>query len=394
MPFSDLLKKFGAYLGAPQGAGVGPGGYGTPPFVPQQPSPGGPGIDPGVDPSGGAGGPGLVTPEMQAAARRQGLLSFGASLLANSGPQPGPGIGFGAALGQAIQAGQAGNQGSIDNQLQQLLLKSQIQRNERGPAGNGDPSLVAEYKFAQANGYTGSFQEYIKYKQGQVQEPSAIQEAKYFATLTPEQQRQYLEVKRAQATPFVPAQQGGADVSFDRRTGTSVVAATPEQNQAAAAALKAAEAGGSAAGKIDTERASTFQQDVNLIDDEILRTQRLLTEFQNGKYQTGPIAGRLPNITDSAQNLEREQTRDVLKNISQATFGALSEGERGFLKGLGIDPTKNEGSNIAYLEEKLASLKNAKQRLVSRPPVSQTTQRGGQTTSDVGSLVEKYRTKK
>lgn len=390
MPFSDIYKQL---------FGLGGGYPGTPPFNPagtgvpggtNTPFPIGVGGDPGVDPMGG-----MITPEMQQAAKRQGLLSFGASLLQASAPRTGPRVGLGAALGDAILAGQQGRQGSLDNELQRMLLVAKLQETK-----NGGPK-VREYQFAKQNGFTGTYQEFLQIGQGGIgnfnpgdytpesfakfqqtgntadlqryvapsNPTSAIQEAEYFAKLTPEQQKQYLEVKRAQATPFVQAEQGGATGAFDRRSGSFTQQVAPEQNQAAAAALKAAEAGGATAGKLDTERAATFQQDLNVIDDEILRTQRLLTEFQGGKYQTGPIAGRLPSLRDAAQNLEREQGRDVLKNISAATFGALSEGEREFLKGIGIDPNRNEGSNISYLEEKLSTLQKAKQRLVSRPPV-------------------------
>ncbi len=368
MPFGnslyDLLKRRqGLEVG---GAAGGAGLLGA-----------GAGGDPGVDPSGGAGAAGGMDPRMLAAARQQGLLSFGASLLANSGPQPGPRIGTGAAIGQALQAGQGAYQGGIDNQLQQMLLMSKIQESKNGGRQTQDPALVAEYKFAQANGFTGSFQQYIDSKQSPQQPPSAIQEAQYFAKLTPVQQKQYLEVKRAAPTPFQQTDQGGATGAFDQRTGGFTAQVAPEQNQAAAAALKSAEAAGGVAGKVDAERAATFQQDIGVIDDEILRTQRLLTEFQQGKYQTGPILGpAATKFTTAGQDLSREQGKDVLKNISQATFGALSEGERQFLKGIGIDPIKNEESNIAYLNEKFTVLQKAKQRLLSRPPVDGRRQSG------------------
>ena len=170
MPFTDLyslLKRAQGQIGGLGGAGgavLGGGNpYGTPPFVPQQQSVGDPalgGIDPGVDPSAAApqsGFTGLLrSPQFQA---------FGASLLANSGYQPGKGITGGQALGEALMAGQQAKRQSLNDQLQQELLRAKISETKAQATGGGqDPALVAEFKFAQANGFTGSFPEYIRSK--------------------------------------------------------------------------------------------------------------------------------------------------------------------------------------------------------------------------------------
>lgn len=403
MPFSNpyqLLATLGVNpllpgAGSARTPGITPG-----PTAPAAPGMGGNLLDRLSAKLFGASDPtGMLTPEQQQAAQRQGLLGFGASLLANSGPQPGPGIGFGAALGQALQAGQAASSGGIQDQLQGLLLKSRIQENERqSAAATQDPALVAEYKFAQANGFAGSFQDYIKSKQQPVQQPAAIQEAQYFATLSPEQQRQYLQIKRATETPFRAAEQAGASGALDQRTGAFIPQVTAEQNQAAAAGLKAAEAGGTAAGKARGEFQAGYQDALNLVDDEILRTERLLQDFESGKYQTGPIAGALPSVRTAAQDLDREAGRDTLKGISSAVFGQLTNEERKFVAKLGINPSANEASNINLLRQRQAELQRTKQRLLSK---GQTQQQGGATGSfgastpnNVNSLVERYRTKK
>ena len=59
------------------------------------------------------------------------------------------------------------------------------------------------------------------------------------------------------------------------------------------------------------------------------------------------------------------------RNISSATFGALSEGEREFLKNIGISENVSEESNVAYLEERLKTLQRARDRLRTRPPLIQ-----------------------
>jgi hypothetical protein len=165
---------------------------------------------------------------------------------------------------------------------------------------------------------------------------------------------------------------------------------TPEQERAAAAARAAEERRRTELASEQAKREATFDNDLAAIDDEILRTQRLLTEFEQGKYQTGPLAGRLPAVRTAAQNLEREQGKDVIRNISSATFGALSEGEREFLRKLGISDTATEKSNIDYLQGRLRSLQVARERLKNRRPLitSQGAPESGAYTHPSGATVE------
>jgi hypothetical protein len=165
---------------------------------------------------------------------------------------------------------------------------------------------------------------------------------------------------------------------------------TPEQERAAAAARAATERRQTDLAATQAKREATFDDDVAVIDEEILRTQRLLSEFEQGKYQTGPVAGRLPAVRTAAQDLRREQGKDVIRNISSATFGGLSEGERGFLRELGISETATEESNKNYLKERLAALKNAKTKLINRRPLitSQGAPAEGAYTHPSGATVE------
>lgn len=332
-----------------------------------------------------------LDPAAQQSLNNQFLLNLGGGLLAGSRS----GQGFGGIFGNALQGAQQAKQQSIDSQLQRVLLKAKLKQAQEGDKGDlvaivgddGNPQYVrasdAIGKRPYANQGTqaappASLQEYGEYVK---QEIAAGRKPVDFLPFQEKLSKARVGAPYTQSVQMV----GGAPtgVQFDR-TGQTAPTQTPlntpqgEIDAAVARALaeERAKSSGAVAGKVDAERAATFQQDLGVIDDEILRTQRILTEFQQGKYQTGPLAGRLPNISDSAQNLEREQGRDVLKNISSATFGALSEGERQFLKGIGIDPSKNEGSNISYLEERLSSLQKAKQRLQSRGPVSVTQQSG------------------
>jgi hypothetical protein len=167
--------------------------------------------------------------------------------------------------------------------------------------------------------------------------PAGQREYEFFNGLGPEEQARFLEMRRGYAGPE------------------------------GAAALAAAKAQGSTIGKVQGERDATLEGDLAKIDDEINRTKRLIQEFQAGKYQTGYLAGKLPNVRTAAQDLQREQGKDVIGAISSATFGALSEGEREFLRNLGISENNSEESNINLLTRRQQELEKARDRLKKRP---------------------------
>lgn len=152
------------------------------------------------------------------------------------------------------------------------------------------------------------------------------------------------------------------DPSRGARTPIRTVS-SPEQERDAAAAAAQAQAAAREQGEAAGQRAATLNSDLARFDDEIERTQRLLQEFKSGKYQTGPLAGRLPNFRTSAQELAREQGKDVISAISSATFGALSEGEREFLRNLGVSENASEEANISLLEQRDRELRRARDRL-------------------------------
>lgn len=259
MPISDLYQlllqgqgQIGG-LGAAGGAGIlGAGSpYRTPGINPAA-------TDPGVDPSGGAA-PGLLAGLDPAAARRQAILAAGASLLQSGRTTTGPRINGAEALGNAIQAGQQGYQGGIDNQLNQLLLQTKIQQ---AKAGGNDPALVAEYKFAKENGFTGTFQEYIRAKNRQDDglgnvnpgdyDPASVQA--YLGSRTTENPNgDFSKLKRyvAPAQPTVQVVNGVPTVVNPSRTGgpvTQTPLSTLQQVTDAANKIKASEAKGTATG--------------------------------------------------------------------------------------------------------------------------------------------------
>lgn len=265
MPFSDLyaLLKRGqgqiGGLGGAGGAGLGGTGYagGTPPFFPTQRAgnpygtpPFAPPVgDPGVDPSiGGTPVPGFsgIDP---GAARGDAILSVASSLLKSGRTKTGPRINGAEALGDAISAGQQGYENGINGQLQRLLLKSRIAENERqASAGAQDPALVAEFKYAQSQGFAGSFQDYIKSKQGPQSQPADIQAYEYYNKLTPEQQKQFLEIKR-NSQPFQVVDYAGGKGKLNRVTGELEQVTTAAQEAAGAGTVAQGTASGTAAGQ-------------------------------------------------------------------------------------------------------------------------------------------------
>jgi hypothetical protein len=250
----------------------------------------------------------------------------------------------------------------------QAVGKSPYER----PSGTTSlPATVQEYEIAKRQGYPGSFMDYRRdiARMGQspsaaTQRPAAIETYEYLRGLPPDEQTAMLGSMRAQTVTSV----GGVPTVVT--PGGARPLSTLEAENTAARDRAAATASGAALASEQAKREATFETDMSAIEDEIIRTQRLKTEFEEGKYQTGPLAGRLPAMRTNAQNLRREAGKDVIRNISSATFGALSEGEREFLKNIGISENVTEESNVAYLDERLATLKRARDRLRARPPLT------------------------
>jgi hypothetical protein len=257
-------------------------------------------LNQGVNPYSGAGGPstpggppanqgllgrlsaaafpvsddgGAVTPEQQRAAQMQGLLGFGTSLLANSGSQPGPRQGLGSLLGQALQQGQGAAQGSITDQLQRELLRAKV-ADAKNSVVSRDPSLVAEYKFAQANGYKGTFADYSASKQIQGQggignfnpgdyTPDSLQA--YLTSRSPENPLGDPSLLRRYAAPVTTVRTvEGVPTVINAPRGGGTVTQTPLSNlpatAAAAGAIKAAEGEGAATGKATGEAKGGIQK--------------------------------------------------------------------------------------------------------------------------------------
>jgi hypothetical protein len=322
---------------------------------------------------GGGSYGGLLGDDEKKAAQQQALLAMGAQLMAAGGESP-TRVSFGQALGPALMAGQQAYGKAGEDALQAMLLKTKLQQTgqkTQKPVAvidpvTGKPKLVSQKEALGMEPYSAV---------QRAEAPAVIQEYNLYSKQMQEAGRKpqpYMDwlgdrAKTNVGAPYQFIEYGGGTGLVNRTNPgdiRQISTATEETN--AAAILKEAEARAAELAKAQAGRDATFQEDLNVIDDEILRTQRLLTEFRSGKYQTGPLSGRLPNVRTSAQDLSREQGRDTIKAISSATFGALSEGERGFLKELGVSETANEESNINMLDQRLQSLQRAKRRLTTR----------------------------
>jgi hypothetical protein len=76
----------------------------------------------------------LLTQEQQKALRQQQLMALSASLLQAGGPSP-VRTSLGQAIGQGLMSAQQAGQQGTNDALQAMLVKSQIQRNTKEPAG-------------------------------------------------------------------------------------------------------------------------------------------------------------------------------------------------------------------------------------------------------------------
>jgi hypothetical protein len=332
----------------------------------------------------------------------QGLLQnpatmdLGLALLANSGYSSRR-RGFGEILGTSMLQSRQMAAEAAQQKLREQYMQAQIQAMQQ------KPEAAARSPFAAIDPSKYSPESIVKFQQSgnygdlvPTSVPTADSGTKIGAynpgDYTPASFSKFLQsqnpadLKRQYAPQSVPGawigQIGGGLGVIPRTAGGGVMPpnmlTTPGQESDAAAERAASQRRSTELAAEQAKREATFETDMSAIEDEIIRTQRLKTEFEEGKYQTGPLAGRLPAMRTNAQNLRREAGKDVIRNISSATFGALSEGEREFLKNIGISENVTEESNVAYLDERLATLKRARDRLRARPPLVQSPGAGAQ----------------
>jgi hypothetical protein len=227
---SQMPMEIDPYTGLPVSA-VNPGmGMGTPPAAKSD----------------------VMSKIMAAVGGPKGLMNLGASLMAQSGPST-QRTSFGQALGGSLLQNQQYQQQSQDDVLKAMLMKSQIQRNQRDQEPKQTAS-VQEYEYAKANGFKGSFQEWIV-AGGQSSRPSSVQEWEHYNALSPEQKAAYLEMKRNPNVFFGKVNEVPTVVKAPTAGNAAVTTplSTTASEAAAASQLKQAGNAGGALGTIQGE---------------------------------------------------------------------------------------------------------------------------------------------
>ena len=151
-------------------------------------------------------------------------------------------------------------------------------------------------------------------------------------------QRRYLSVKRAQQIEDIPGLgtvsilPDGPKVLTDESTITGGLEGRAEASErgkqdAITAAIP---------GRAEVTARTEAEQNLPQQSDEVARFSREGEEFirklESGELDTGFFIGQFPAVTTDAQLFEVFSGDQVLEKISSATFGALSEGEREFLR--------------------------------------------------------------
>ncbi len=164
------------------------------------------------------------------------MLAPQAESSASGGAEP-----YNAAVAKAMAARDAG----VPDEIIKPWLDAQVKH----------PASVAEYEFARRNGFTGTFEEWQTKARAQAA-PADVQSYEYFSKLSPEQQQQYLKLKRNVGSDFaIETVNGVPTVVYKPAAGgnSSIPLTTPltslPSQAAGASEIKRAEGQGSALGQ-------------------------------------------------------------------------------------------------------------------------------------------------
>lgn len=157
-------------------------------------------------------------------------------------------------------------------------------------------------------------------------DPSNVREWQYFSGLAPDQQKQYLAMKRASQL----YKMGDVTMQHDPLGAAPTVAGVPAATQADAQAALSAQAAEKAAGVKAAEQAiaqsgKAFEQ-LRPVGESIALLDQVSAELDAGA-ETGPIMSKLPSVSSASVALDNLQAQLGLNVIQNTTFGALSEAE-------------------------------------------------------------------
>lgn len=201
-------------------------------------------------------------------------------------------------------------------------------------------------------------------------DPAAVREYQFYQQLTPEEQRQYLAVKRAQQVISQPGIGTGV-LQADQSVAPVV---TEAQTQQAIAERRRAESQARAEGTQAVQDRSRLPDQIARDEATIADIDMVIDAIESGQLQTGPIAGQFPALSDAAQKFDMITGKQIVNLISSATFGQLSEGERKFIAGIAASRKKNESVNLDELRQLRKLLKGASER--ARKKIGQSEQGG------------------
>lgn len=289
------------------------------------------------------------------------LGRFSAQLLARSGPSLTPQSTL-SNIGSAALGTQAlGRQDRLDD-LQRKFIESRIGLN-RGRAsgleifGKINPSDFTPeslQKFHESNNFSD-----LEIRDKQRADPAAVAEFEFFKNLSPESQKEFLSVKRANRFENLPGIGAGPVDQITGQITPTVPETTIRQGSAdRASAEETAKLDARTKNKVRNELPAQIAKDEAFIN----KAEEFIGALEDGTLDTGPFIGRFPAVTTKAQLFEAFSGENTLALISEATFGALSEGEREFLVGTTIGRGKTEEANIKIMNDKIRMLRDAQRR--------------------------------
>ena len=313
---------------------------------------------------------GLLNPEDQAFLRNQGMMSLAANLLAASGPSPVK-QNFGSIAGKGLLGMQQGQQqtmqGLLQNKLygaklgeieaekkrQQGLLNLVGQKGEQIGAtpyddeGNpmmtpgtgllGGKTSMPEF-YAGVAGLGGDYTKQgitglTSLQPNAANSPAAVREYEFFKKLGPEEQKQFLEIKRA-FQPYTAIDYQGGKAAFDKRIGAVAPLSSAAQEATGQATVEGAKKSATTAAQAQTE--AQFNLGSNL--DDINKMRKEVKDLIGSKgFKTiygasGTFDPRvyLPGTDAAGSEARRNQLEAESFGISiqkMRGFGQLSDAE-------------------------------------------------------------------
>jgi hypothetical protein len=327
---------------------------------------------------------GALTPEDQRAQQQQAMLALGSQLLAGSGPSPVK-QSFGSILGPSLMAAQQAGARTGEQQLQALLMQSQIQKNKQLQQQN--KNHVIGNALVDDTGkvvYQGSALDntFGRVNPGDY-DPASLAEfqrtgdwnvlKRVWAPVNP-------TVQTIGQVPTVvqPSRTGAPPTTFPLSSLPNELSTTSQ--------MKGAESRGSASGKITGEREGKAPTAYAAYKAGVASLEKSMSETA-----TGPIAGRIPAVTAAQQTAEGAEATmaPILKDLFRSSGeGTFTEGDQALLLKMVPTRTDHEEARKAKLVM-IDEIVRAKLGIAADGAVP-----GAQPSGNIDALLDKYAPKK